>query len=90
MNRVVVTGLGAVSPVGLSTQAYWTALVAGQSGFGPPTIFAADRLNTKVVAEVKGYVPADHFDVRQIGFLDRVSQRQGRGARGDRAGGLCS
>jgi nodulation protein E len=74
VNRVVITGLGAVSPIGLSTQAYWAALVAGRSGFGPPTIFAADRLNTKVVAEVKGYVPADHFDVRQIGFLDRVSQ----------------
>jgi nodulation protein E len=74
VNRVVITGLGVVSPVGLSTQAYWAALVAGRSGFGPPTIFAAERLNTKVVAEVKGYVPADHFDVRQIGFLDRVSQ----------------
>lgn len=74
MNRVVITGLGAVSPVGLSTQAYWAALTAGQSGFGPPTIFAAERLNTKVVAEVKGFVPADHFDARQIGFLDRVSQ----------------
>jgi nodulation protein E len=74
VNRVVVTGLGTVAPVGLSTQTYWEALAAGRSGFGPPTIFAADRLNTKVVAEVKGFVPADHFDVRQIGFLDRVSQ----------------
>ncbi len=74
MNRVVITGLGAVSPVGLSTQSYWSALTAGKSGFGPPTIFAAERLNTKVVAEVKGFVAADHFDARQIGFLDRVSQ----------------
>jgi nodulation protein E len=74
VNRVVITGLGAVSPVGQSTGSYWAALKAGQSGFGPPTIFAADRLNTKVVAEVKDFVPADHFDTRQIGFLDRVSQ----------------
>ena len=74
MNRVVVTGLGTVSPVGLSTEAYWAALIAGRSGFGPPTIFDAERLNTKAVAEVKGFVAADHFDARQIGFLDRVSQ----------------
>jgi len=74
VSRVVVTGLGAVSPVGQSTDTYWDALVAGRSGFGPPTIFAADRLNIKVVAEVKDFVPSNHFDARQIGFLDRVSQ----------------
>ena len=74
MNRIVITGLGTVSPVGLSTESYWTALKAGQSGFGSPTIFDAERLNTRVVAEVKGFVPDDHFDARQIGFLDRVSQ----------------
>ena len=74
MNRVVITGLGTVSPVGLSTQSYWAALTAGRSGFAAPTIFDAERLNTRVVAEVKGFVPADHFDTRQIGFLDRVSQ----------------
>jgi nodulation protein E len=74
VNRVVITGLGTVSPIGLSTAAYWTALTAGQSGFGPPTIFAAERLNTKIVAEVKGFVPEGHFDTRQIGLLDRVSQ----------------
>jgi nodulation protein E len=74
VNRVVITGLGTVSPVGPSTAAYWAALTAGQTGFGPPTIFAAERLNTRVVAEVKGFVPEDHFDARQIGFLDRVSQ----------------
>src|SRR5215813_10299664 len=61
-----------VSASNLST--YWKALTAGQSGFGPPTIFAAERLSTKIVAEVKGFVPEDHFDSRQIGLLDRVSQ----------------
>ena len=74
MNRVVVTGLGTVSPVGLSTSSYWAALTAGQCGFGPPTMLAVERVNTKVVAEVKGFVPADHFDSRQISLLDRVSQ----------------
>jgi len=74
VNRVVITGLGTVSPIGLSTKSYWNALTAGQSGFGPPTIFSSERLNTKVVAEVKGFVPEDHFDARQLGLLDRVSQ----------------
>ena len=74
MNRVVITGLGAVSPVGQTAASYWNGLAAGRSGFGPPTIFPTDRLVTKVVAEVRDFVPGDHFDVRQIGFLDRVSQ----------------
>jgi nodulation protein E len=74
VNRVVVTGLGTVSPVGLSTPSYWAAVTAGQCGFGPPTIADPNRINTKVVAEVKGFVPADHFDSRQISLLDRVSQ----------------
>jgi nodulation protein E len=74
VNRVVITGLGAVSPVGLSTASYWAALIDGRSGFGPPTIFDAGRLNTKVVAEVKDFVPSEHFDTRQISFLDRVAQ----------------
>ena len=74
MNRVVITGLGTVSPVGHSTASYWAALTAGQSGFGPPTMLDAARVNTKVVAEVKGFAPTDHFDARQISLLDRVSQ----------------
>jgi nodulation protein E len=74
VNRVVVTGLGTISPIGLSTSSYWAAITAGQCGFGPPTMLAADRVNTKVVAEVKGFVAADHFDSRQISYLDRVSQ----------------
>jgi nodulation protein E len=74
VNRVVITGLGTVSPVGLTTQSYWTALTAGQSGFAPPTMLALDRVNTKIVAEVKGFVPTDHFESRQLSLLDRVSQ----------------
>ena len=74
MNRVVVTGLGVVSPLGQSVNSYWTALVEGRSGFKAPTIFATERLNTKSVAEVSDFVPTDHFDTRQISFLDRVSQ----------------
>ena len=74
MNRVVVTGLGVVSPVGLSLAKYWEELVAGRSGFGPPLLAPADRVKTSIVAQVKDFVASDHFDARQTMFLDRVSQ----------------
>ena len=74
MNRVVVTGLGVVSPLGSSLAEYWAALVGGRSGFGPPTLVPAGRVNTKVVAQVKDFVASDHFDERQILLLDRVAQ----------------
>jgi nodulation protein E len=74
VNRVVVTGLGVVSSVGSSLDEYWAALVAGRVGFGPPTLAPAGLVNTKVVAQVKDFVASDHFDARQISFLDRVSQ----------------
>ena len=74
MNRVVVTGLGVVSPVGSTLDEYWTALVAGRSGFGPPTLAPAGLVNTKVVGQVKDFFASDHFDARQISMLDRVSQ----------------
>jgi nodulation protein E len=70
----VVTGLGVVSPVGSSVDEYWTALVAGRCGFGPPTLAPAGLVDTKVVAQVKDFVASDHFDKRQISSLDRVSQ----------------
>jgi nodulation protein E len=74
VNRVVVTGLGVVSPVGSSVAAYWDALVAGRSGFGPPTFQSKGKNKTTVVAEVRDYVAADHFEARALSFLDRVSQ----------------
>jgi len=74
VNRVVVTGLGVVSPVGSSVDEYWAALVAGRCGFGPPVLAPAGLVNTKVVAQVKDFVASEHFDARQISFLDRVSQ----------------
>ncbi|HEY6256196.1 MAG TPA: beta-ketoacyl-[acyl-carrier-protein] synthase family protein [Xanthobacteraceae bacterium] len=74
MNRVVVTGLGVVSPVGSSLSAYWAALVAGRSGFGPPTFTETGKNKTKIVAEVTDFVASDHFDARALSWLDRVSQ----------------
>jgi nodulation protein E len=74
VNRVVVTGLGVVSPVGCCVAKYWAALVAGRSGFGPPSFDAAGKIKTRIVAEARDFVASDHFDARQISTLDRVSQ----------------
>ncbi len=74
MNRVVVTGLGAVSPVGQSVKDYWSALVAGRSGLQPPQIERGETLTTKLVGQIRDFDAAAHFDSKQIGLLDRVSQ----------------
>jgi len=74
MHRVVVTGWGAVSPIGNDAAAYWSGLARAQSGLGAPTLAPVDQLVQKVVAEVKGFDPLKHFDDRQLAFMDRVAQ----------------
>lgn len=75
MNRVVVTGLGAVTPLGHNAAAYWDGLQRGVSGLGPITLSATpEELTQKVVAEIKGFDPLKHFDERELPTLDRVSQ----------------
>jgi nodulation protein E len=75
VHRVVVTGLGAVSPLGHTTASYWENLKLGKSGLGPITLPpAAEELTQKVAAEVKDFEPLRHFAERQLSTLDRVSQ----------------
>jgi nodulation protein E len=75
VNRVVITGLGAVTPLGNSVAPYWAGLKAGASGFGPLTLAAEpENLQQKVAAEVKGFDVTQHFEERVIPQLDRVSQ----------------
>jgi nodulation protein E len=75
VNRVVITGLGAVTPLGHTAREYWRNLSEGVSGLGPLTLPAeAETLQQKVAAEVKGFDPMRHFDERVIPQLDRVSQ----------------
>ena len=75
MSRVVVTGLGAVTPLGHTAASYWENLKAGVSGLGPITLPpAAEELTQKVAAEVKNFDPLQHFAERQLSTLDRVSQ----------------
>jgi nodulation protein E len=75
VNRVVVTGLGAVTPLGQTVPAYWDALKRGTSGMGPITLTSTpEELTQKVVAEIKNFEPLEHFEERQLSTLDRVSQ----------------
>lgn len=74
MNRVVITGLGVVSSIGQSTRDYWDSLIAGRSGFAPPTLGTAAQATGKLVGEVKNFEPAAHFESSQVLLLDRVSQ----------------
>lgn len=62
MNKVVVTGLGVVSPIGLGWRDYWDSLVAGTSGEGPITLFDADGFPTTIAAEVRDFDVEEHWD----------------------------
>jgi nodulation protein E len=75
LNRVVVTGLGAVTPLGHTATSYWGNLKQGVSGIGPITLVPSpEELSQKVAAEVKDFDPLKHFEERQISSLDRISQ----------------
>ena len=55
MRKAVVTGLGVVSPIGLTVDEFWANLVAGVSGIAPITAFDASNLHVKIAGEVKGF-----------------------------------
>jgi nodulation protein E len=75
VNRVVVTGLGAVTPVGHTAAVYWENLKQGICGIGPITLTQTpEELSQKVAAEVKDFDPLKHFEERELSTLDRVSQ----------------
>jgi 3-oxoacyl-[acyl-carrier-protein] synthase II len=69
--RVVVTGLGLVSPVGVGVEESWSALVAGRSGVGPITLFDASSFPTRIAAEVKDFDPAKFMDRKEVRRNDR-------------------
>ena len=70
LKRVVVTGLGALSPIGNNVADTWEAAKRGESGAAPITHFDASKFKTQFACEVKGYDPAAHFDRRQMRQLD--------------------
>jgi len=72
--RVVITGLGAITPVGNDVETMWQALVAGRSGVGPLTHFDPAPFETKFAAEVKGFDPAALFGRKDARRMDRFTQ----------------
>ncbi|MFM7381348.1 MAG: beta-ketoacyl synthase N-terminal-like domain-containing protein, partial [Bacteroidota bacterium] len=74
MRRVVVTGLGALTPLGNSVQDYWSGLVQGRSGAAPITRFDASKFRTQFAAEVKGFDPENHMDRKEARKMDPYTQ----------------
>jgi len=72
--RVVITGMGALSPIGNNVEETWQSLVNGKSGIGMITRFDASGLPAQIAAEVKDFNPEDHFEPNQIRKLDLYSQ----------------
>ncbi len=72
--RVVVTGMGCISPVGNTVEETWKSLLAGKSGAGPITLFDASRHKTRFAAEVKGFDPVAVFGNREARKMDRFTQ----------------
>ena len=74
LKRVVVTGLGALTPLGNSVQEYWNGLINGVSGAGPITKFDASKFKTRFACEVKGYDVNNFFERKEGRKLDNFSQ----------------
>lgn len=74
MKRVVVTGLGALTPIGHSVSEYLESLKAGRSGAGPITLFDASLFKTRFACEVKNWNPEDFIDKKEVRRLDRFTQ----------------
>ncbi len=74
LKRVVVTGLGAVTPIGNNVQDYWTNLINGVSGAAPITHFDASKFKSHFACEVKGFNPEDYLDRKEARKMDRFSQ----------------
>ena len=72
--RVVVTGLGALTPIGNSVPAYWEGLISGTSGAAPITYFDPTDFKTQFACELKGFNALDHFDRKEARKQDRFSQ----------------
>lgn len=74
LKRVVVTGFGAITPIGNNAKEYWEALIKGKSGAAPITLFDSTNFKTRFACEVKGYDPLQHFEKKEAKKMDRSTQ----------------
>ncbi len=74
LKRVVVTGLGAITPLGNTVTEYWHGLLQGRSGIGPITLFDASRHACRIAGEVKGFDPCDYLERKEAKRMDRFAQ----------------
>lgn len=74
IKRVVVTGLGSITPIGNNLQDYWQGLTEGRNGVGDITLFDASQYTCRIGAEVKGFDPHDYMERKEAKKIDRFSQ----------------
>lgn len=74
LRRVVVTGLGALTPIGNTKDEYWNALVSGKSGAAPITYFDTEKFKTKFACELKNFVPTDFIERKLVNRMDKFTQ----------------
>ena len=74
LKRVVVTGLGALTPIGNNLEEFWNGLIEGKSGAAPITYFDTEKFKTKFACELKGFDISDHLDRKQQRKMDRFTQ----------------
>ncbi|QDR80427.1 beta-ketoacyl-ACP synthase II [Sporomusa termitida] len=72
--RVVITGLGAITPVGIGTENFWQALIAGKSGIDRISRFDPSEYTTQIAGEVKNFEPAQYIDKKEAKRMDRCTQ----------------
>lgn len=72
--RVVITGLGALTPLGLTVDSFWDGMMKGESGAAPITHFDTEQFDTKFACELKGFEATDHLDRKVARRLDRFAQ----------------
>ena len=74
LKRVVITGIGAITPIGNTAQAFWDGLVSGISGADNITLFDSSKFKTRFACEVKGFDPVDYLDKKEARKIDRFAQ----------------
>jgi 3-oxoacyl-[acyl-carrier-protein] synthase II len=72
--RVVVTGVGLLSSVGIGTEATWQGVIAGKSGIGPITAFDAQLFSCRIAGEIQGFEPGNYIEKKEIKKMGRFIQ----------------